>query len=197
MAELNTTIITTEKEDSSSIKGLLPVDTATILQAGGELAFMKITPLEAPFVVGIKGRNISLIRKCSGMILSIKGDTISMTKQRPSSKPSLAVRMVLSACCGGILKWFVTQAATQDGYPPDKSKAYEALARSHRCTLRLLRARCGHMCLMLVPDMPATPLLLLDAEQLALSRAHITAARVALLEALPPGVHTPLRVASK
>ena len=168
----------------------LHIDANLILQGGGELPFMTVTPKEAPFLVGMKGRNISLIRKCSGMILSIKGDTVSMTKQRPSSKPALAVRMVLSACCGGILRWFVTQAATQEGYPFDKIHSFEELAQSHKCTLRLLRARSGHMCLMLIPDMPAEPLAT-DADQ-AIFREHLAAARVALLEALAPPP-TPLK----
>ena len=154
----------------------------TILEGGGAIDFMTISAKEGPFLVGMKGRNISLIRKCSGMILSIKGDTVSMSRQRPSSRPEMAARMVLSACCGGILRWFVTQAATTTGYPFDKIYTFEMLAQKHNCTLKLLRARCGHMCLMLIPEMPAAPIATL-ADQLRF-RAHIADARKELLEAL-------------
>ena len=133
---------------------------------------------EAPFLVGVKGRNIALIRKCSGMLISISGTSVVLKRQRPSSKPDLAVRMILSACHGGILRWFVTAAATHEGYPFDRIHELELLAQSYGCSLRLLRARCGHMCLMLVP---------LDA---LLPRENLVAGRLALLAALAPTVVT-------
>ena len=154
-----------------------------VIQTGGEIPFMTITPVQAPFLVGMKGRNISLIRKCSGMIITIKGDTVFMAKQRSSGyKPDLAVKMVLSACTGGILRWFVTQKATTDGYPFDKIYAFELLAQSQKCTLKLLRARSGHMCLMLIPELPEHP----TAEDYVAFKEHIGKARVLLMEALAP-----------
>ena len=176
--------LTPDETTNNNKRQLLPIDANTILQGGGELAFMKVSPKEAPFLVGMKGRNISLIRKCTGMVLTIKDETVTMTKQRPSAKPALAVRMVLSACCGGILRWFVTQAATAEGYPLDKIHSFEQIALKHKCILRLLRARNGHMCLMLIPDLPATPLAT-DADQ-ALFRDHLAEARKELLLALLP-----------
>jgi hypothetical protein len=139
--------------------------------AADEIHLMDITATEAPFLVGLKGRNISLIRKASGMLIHIRDNAVYTTKLRPASKPDLASRMVLSACCGGILRWFVTQAATQNGYPIDQVAALEAIAQTHHCELKLLRARCGHMCLMLIPTGD--------------SREHIAEARKALLEVLP------------
>jgi hypothetical protein len=141
------------------------------------LLVMPITPKEAPFLVGVKGRNISLIRKCSGMLITVKDNMVYMKRQRTSCKPELATRMVLSACCGGILRWFVTQASTSEGYPFDKIHSFELLAQGHHCTLRLLRARCGHMCLMLIPDMSPDE---------ASMRTHLAEGRKALLEALAP-----------
>ena len=157
-----------------------------ILQTGGEIPIMSITPTEAPFLVGMKGRNISLIRKCSGMVITIKNEMVFMTKQRSSGyKPDLAVCMVLSACSGGILRWFVTQKATNTGYPFEKIYTFEMIAQAHSCTLKLLRARCGHMCLMLIPDMPIDNLLP-TPHNLTMFRDHLTAARNELLEALVP-----------
>ena len=142
--------------------------------ATDEIHLMDITATEAPFLVGLKGRNISLIRKCSGMLIHIRENAVYTTKLRSSSNPGLASRMVLSACCGGILRWFVTQAATQNGYPPDQAATLEGLAQTHHCDIKLLRARCGHMCLMLIPtaDDPG-------------NREYLASARKALLEVLP------------
>lgn len=147
---------------------------------------MDISPKEAPFLVGMKGRNISLIRKCSGMIIHIRGPTVFMSKQRPSAKPDLAARMVFSACNGGILRWFVTQAATNTGYPLEKIHIYEAIAHDHACTLKLLRARCGHMCLMLIPDtVPSSS-----------SRENLAEARKLLLDALS-SAHEPFTILTR
>jgi hypothetical protein len=135
-----------------------------------ETKIQDITPTEAPFLVGMKGRNISLIRKCSGMLITIRDNVVYMKPQRPTAKPELAQRMVASACSGGILRWFVTQTATQSGYPLEKVDGLETLAQSYQCTLKLLRARCGHMCLMLIPD--------------TVAEHRLAEARVALLAAL-------------
>ena len=131
-----------------------------------------ITSAEAPFLVGMKGRNVSLIRKCTGVLITIQENAVYVTNQRASSNPDLAARMVMSACCGGILRWFVTQSATASGYPAERAKEMEALALEHHCAIKLLRARSGHMCLMLIPDDP-------------LARDSVAQARVALLDALP------------
>ncbi len=95
---------------------------------------------EAPFLVGVKGRNIALIRKCSGMLISISGTSVVLKRQRPSSKPDLAVRMILSACHGGILRWFVTAAATHEGHPFDRIHELELLAQSSEASESAMRA---------------------------------------------------------
>ena len=59
--------------------------------------------------------------------------------------------MVLSACCGGILRWFATPAATDKWNAQHSAAAQAAVAARHGCSLELLRSRIGHMCLMLVP----------------------------------------------
>jgi len=112
----------------------------------------------APFLVGVKGRNISLIRKFTGMLITIENSMVSMTPSRPRHvNPDLAWKMVMSACYGGILRWFETPYATKKGYPADKVEELQTLAMSFNCTLDLLRSRRGHLCLMLVPNLHIQP----------------------------------------
>ncbi len=139
---------------------------------------------EAPFLVGVKGRNISLIRKFSGMAIYVKSDVVSMIPQRPNFSVEMAWRMVLSACFGGILRWFDTPNATKKGYPDDRVDELETLAAKYDASIDLLRSKRGHMCLMLIPqlsvkDRPT------DAEIDAV-KLKISAARQSLLEALQP-----------
>jgi len=144
---------------------------------------------EAPFLVGVKGRNISLIRKFSGMAIYIRDDQVSMVPQRFNANADLAQRMVLSACYGGILRWFDTPAATKRGYPDDRVPALEELAGSFDMSIDLLRSKRGHMCLMLIPQ-PTENNYLMD--HLEIVKAKISEARVALLEALSPSTPTTL-----
>ena len=150
-----------------------------------EIIMFSLLNGEAPFLVGVKGRNISLIRKFSGMAIFIKNDVVSMIPQRSSADPDLAWRMVLSACYGGILRWFDTPNATKKGYPDDKTGVFEALASSYDASIDLLRSKRGHMCLMLIPVMsivgkPTT-------SDIATVKAKLLEARHTLLEALQPG----------
>ena len=146
---------------------------------------------EAPFLVGVKGRNISLIRKFSGMAIYIRDDQVSMVPQRFNANADLAQRMVLSACYGGILRWFDTPAATKRGYPDDRVPALEELAGSFDMSIDLLRSKRGHMCLMLIPQ-PTENNYLMD--HLEIVKAKISEARVALLEALSPSTTTTIIV---
>lgn len=139
---------------------------------------------QAPFLVGVKGRNISLIRKFSGMAIYIKNDVVSMIPQRSNANPGLAWRMVLSACYGGILRWFDTPNATKKGYPADKVDYCEKLAAAREMTIDLLRSKRGHMCLMLVPQVAfgERP----TDQQIADIKDGMQAARQELLSALQP-----------
>jgi len=108
---------------------------------------------EAPFLVGVKGRNISLIRKFSGMAIYIKGEQVSMVRQRPNASHEMAWRMVLSACYGGILRWFDNPNATKRGYPDESVEYLESIAAKYSLSIDLLRSKRGHMCLMLIPQL--------------------------------------------
>jgi len=115
------------------------------------IAMFSITSNEAPFLVGVKGRNISLIRKFTGMLITVDNYVIYMTPSRKNYDIELAWKMVLSACFGGILRWFENPYATKKGYPSERVDEFSKLADSLEFTLNLLRSRKGHMCLMLTP----------------------------------------------
>jgi hypothetical protein len=150
-------------------------------EKGGEIPIFTLMNGEAPFLVGVKGRNISLIRKFSGMAIYIRDDKVSMVPQRFNANTDLAQRMVLSACYGGILRWFDTPAATKRGYPEERISEMEKLAGTFDMCIDLLRSKRGHMCLMLIPQ-PADNIML----SIETVKAKISAARIALLEALSP-----------
>ena len=117
--------------------------------------FETSTQMEALFLMGIGGRNVSLIRKHTGVAIYIRdgGSVWMMAPSRwpANAKPQKAWAMVLSACCGGILRWFATPAATQKWYSGGAPEI-KAMAERNGCALELLRSRTGHMCLMLVPN---------------------------------------------
>ena len=159
----------------------------TAVAEAEEIQIFTLMNGEAPFLVGVKGRNISLIRKFSGMAIYIRDDQVSMVPQRFNANADLAQRMVLSACYGGILRWFDTPAATKRGYPDDRVPALEELAGSFDMSIDLLRSKRGHMCLMLIPQ-PTENIFLMD--HLEIVKAKISEARVALLEALSPSTPT-------
>jgi len=147
---------------------------------------LKIEPNLAPFLVGVKGRNISLIRKFTGMLISIEDSMVYMRPSRPRHlNPDLAWKLVLSACYGGILRWFETPYATKKGYPAHRAEDLQSLARTFNCTLDLLRSRRGHMCLLLVPNLsiPAQGLPPSEAEIHA-NMLRIQNARQELMQAL-------------
>ena len=120
-----------------------------------EQLFETQTQTEAVFLMGVGGRNVSLIRKYTKVGIYIReGGAIWMrfNKNNAASEPLKAWRMVLSACGGGILRWFSTPKSTQRWYSDHNAATLNAVAECHGCTLELLRSNVGHMCLMLIPS---------------------------------------------
>lgn len=142
------------------------------------VSLFSIEKTDAPFLVGVRGRNISIIRKFTGMLISISDDVVKMIPSRPhNTNPELAWRMVLSACYGGILRWFETPFATSKGYPNNKVDELQSIAASYNCTLDLLRSRRGHMCLMLIP------ILTMQSSEVRPAEEEITATKMRLQNA--------------
>jgi len=123
-------------------------------QAATATAFplFALTNNESPFLIGVRGRNISLIRKYTGMLITIDQYVVHMSPIRHNHDFQLAWRMVFSASYGGILRWFETPQATKRGYPRERWEELEQLASTMNFSLDLLRSRRGHMCLILIPQ---------------------------------------------
>jgi len=107
---------------------------------------------EISYLIGVKGRNISLIRKYTDMLITVQNNTVHYVPMKKNPDVLLAWKMVLSACHGGILRWFETPYATKKGYPSERVTELQNLANSMNFSLDLLRSRKGHMCLMLLPN---------------------------------------------
>lgn len=148
------------------------------------VTMFSLTRGEAPFLIGSKGRNISLIRKFSGMIISIRDQDVVMCKSKATSDVITAWRMVVSACYGGILRWFETPYATMKGYPENRVPEFEKIAKNYDCELQLLRSRRGHMCLMLIPRIILDNNDAINEEKRGQWADTIHSAREALLAAL-------------
>ena len=159
--------------------------------------FTLASAMEAPFLIGAGGRNVSLVRKHTGVRLVIRGIEVFMIPASPPEPADLgaellmAKRLAFSSSIGGVLRWFVTPQATLHGFPDHKVPEWSRLADSYACDLQSLRSRKGHICVLLVPRMTAT---IVDGateeeeEELARVRVLIPRAREALLQAMagPP-----------
>jgi hypothetical protein len=161
---------------------------------------------EAPFLVGARGRNISLVRKLSGLELAIRGLDVLATPFCAKADPLLGRQLALSACTGGVLRWFVTPRATEEGYPAHLQSTLKALANEYHCDLQALRSPRGHVCLMLVPRLSIHPpadetpttntTAAAEKEELALFRQRLRDAREALLLALEAARDAPSCISS-
>lgn len=141
---------------------------------------------ELPYLIGSKGRNISLIRKFTGIMISIENNLVHMLPVKKNANVDLCWKMVLSACYGGILRWFETPYATKKGYPEDKIDEYQAMAKKLDMSLDLLRSRRGHMCLMLTPNIvfKSKNQMILSKEEIEHYRSSIERARSSFIEVM-------------
>lgn len=145
----------------------------------------EIANSEISYLIGVKGRNISLIRKYTEMLITIQNNVVHYVPMRKNTDYLLAWKMVLSACYGGILRWFETPYATKKGYPAERVTELQNLANSMNFSLDLLRSRKGHMCLMLVPNIlfPSNSTSL-TAYQIEECKSSISSAREVFLKTL-------------
>ena len=151
------------------------------------LLFRLHWPTEAAFLIGAKGRNVALIRKHTGFSVRIQGMDVWLTAPKGSSSAAdrderrlLACRMALSACTGGVLRWFVTPQSTRDGFSDALRPLLERTAAAHRCDVRALRSHKGHVCVLLLPQLAS----LVDVE--VFRQQHLPGARDAMLAVMLP-----------
>jgi len=184
-----------------------PAPAATVAASEEERCrlFVLGSPLEAPFLIGAGGRNISLVRKYANVRVTVQNDEVLMSALPPSATTAvspissgssskeqnalLAKRLAFSASVGGVLRWFVTPQATLHGYPADRVPAWKGLADSFECDLEALRSRKGHVCILLVARLTRLQDDAQGRAELDRFRALVGGAREALLAAmmaLPP-----------
>ena len=134
-------------------------------------------PKEAmSILVGARGRNICLVGKHSGVLVhSNREGEVRLLPRNANSNLALAQRMIRSIVCGGILRWFTHPSSTDRYYPASVRAQLQALVADltqGTCTLQLLRAHSGHLCLFVMPSVP-------EADRTV--EAHIADARPKLL----------------
>ena len=104
-------------------------------------------------LVGLKGRNISMISHRCGAWLNLDNQTLTVRQWRKNFDEDLTRRMIYSACHGGIVRWFTLPSVTDTYYPFHQRDKLEKLALdTFQCKLELFRSKRGHLCLMLVPN---------------------------------------------
>lgn len=110
-----------------------------------------------PILIGTRGRNISLLCKHSMVHSSIEADSsIVFTPKSDKSDLDLAHRMMLSMVAGGVVRWFTHPSVTQKYYHASTRAELEQLvSATSQCSLALLRAHNGHLCLIIIPTKEA------------------------------------------
>lgn len=114
-----------------------------------------IDPKMISVLIGAKGRNISLICRHSHLYSSIEDNsTVVFSRRTDTSDLDKAHRMMVSMISGGVLRWFNHPNATDKYYHVSVRPELENMvSATSECTLELLRARNGHLCLLIL----ATP----------------------------------------
>lgn len=164
-----------------------PPQTFPLKNGQDPVPMFEIANSEISYLIGVKGRNISLIRKYTEMLITVQNNVVHYVPVRKNSNILLAWKMVMSACYGGILRWFETPYATKKGYPADRVEELQTLANSMNFSLELLRSRKGHMCLMLLPNIlfPSDSTAL-NPSQIEECKTSISCARDVFIKTLNP-----------
>ena len=109
-----------------------------------------------PILIGTGGRNICLVGKCSQTFIQCNSEgEVQVFARHPNSNLPRAHRMIRSIIAGGVLRWFTHPSSTHKIYPVPTRPQMQELAAAlthHTCSLQLLRAHSGHLCLFLMPS---------------------------------------------
>ena len=116
-----------------------------------------VEPENIAVLIGVKGRNISLISRHANVLIAVeKNSQVNFVAKSQKSDLDLAHRMMLSMISGGVLRWFNHPSATNKYYHHGSRVELENfIAENSDCTLELLRAYNGHLCLLIVPTKDA------------------------------------------
>jgi hypothetical protein len=115
----------------------------------------KTIPVDPQYIsvlIGFKGRNISLISRHASVFAAIENNCqINFVSKSEKSDHDLAHRMMISMVSGGVLRWFNHPSATNKYYNNTARAVLEQVVSDNSdCTLELLRAYNGHLCLIVV-----------------------------------------------
>lgn len=118
---------------------------------------LDIDPSLISILIGTKGRNISLLCKNACVASSIEGNSkVVFSTKSVKSDLDLAHCMMISMVSGGVIRWFGHPDATQKYYHPSvRTELENMVSATSECTLELLRAHNGHLCLLMVPTREA------------------------------------------
>ncbi len=118
---------------------------------------IEIDPALISILIGTRGRNISLIGKTTSVFLRIEANTkVVLVTKNAKSDIDLAHRMMIAMISGGVIRWFSHPDATNKYYHPSvRSDLEKLVSATSECTLELLRAHNGHLCLLVVPTKEA------------------------------------------
>jgi hypothetical protein len=116
-----------------------------------------VEPENIAVLIGVKGRNISLISRHANVLIAVeKNSQVNFVPKSQKSDLDLAHRMMLSMISGGVLRWFNHPSATNKYYHQGSRVELENyISENSDCTLELLRAYNGHLCLIIVPKKDA------------------------------------------
>ena len=145
------------KEESVVVEILKRPDTKVEEQRAEKR--VPIDPQSISILIGARGRNISLICKFARVFMSIEDNhTVTFTPRKNALENSLelAHRMMISMISGGVLRWFNHPAATNKYFHPSvRDELEKMVTATSECSLDLLRARNGHLCLLVLPNADA------------------------------------------
>ena len=106
-------------------------------------------------LIGLGGRNICLIAKYAHVLVQATDwGNVQILSKGDHSEPLLAKQMITSIISGGVIRWFTHPSNTQRYYPLSVRAELQALTctmTKNHCTLQLLRAHSGHLCLFVMP----------------------------------------------
>ena len=137
-------------------------------------------PMETrAILIGTGGRNVSLIGKYAQAFVQCNDQgEVTLVPRSKNSDLELGKRMIQTVVAGGVLRWFTHPGTTNKYYHVSARAQLQELASTltkNTCTLQLLRAHKGHLCLFLMPSAGETPFdLIREARPVLLAKMMVS-----------------------